>query len=244
MKELRMLHSQGYEEILFVDDNFTLNRKRVRKLCQEIRKEELDIRWFCDSRVNNCEYDMFRDMVRAGCSSVYFGIESANQRILDYYRKGITPGQSNNAVSKARKAGVDIIVGSFIVGAPDETRAEIKNTLDFAKKLDIDVPSLNVLGAITGTGVWNDLVTEGYISTDECWEDSVYVPNVSPKAVPFKEISSMIYEHFREFVLRPELIVKELLRTAMSSYRFSVILGNIPRINSVMNDIRRGVRFQ
>jgi anaerobic magnesium-protoporphyrin IX monomethyl ester cyclase len=244
MKELRMLRSQGYEEILFVDDNFTLNRKRVRKLCQEIRKEELDIRWFCDSRVNNCEYDMFRDMVRAGCSSVYFGIESANQRILNYYRKGITPGQSNNAVSKARKAGVDIIVGSFIVGAPDETRAEIKNTLDFAKKLDIDVPSLNVLGAITGTGVWNDLVTEGYISTDECWEDSVYVPNVSPKAVPFKEISSMIYEHFREFVLRPELIVKELLRTAMSSYRFSVILGNIPRINSVMNDIRRGVRFQ
>ena len=151
-----MLQSEGYGEILLVDDNFTLNRKRARKLCQEIRKERLDLRWFCDSRVDNCDYDTFKDMVRAGCNGVYFGIESANQRILDYYNKGITPSQAIEAVRKARKAGVSIIVGSFIVGAPDETVSEVENTLKFAQKIDIDVPSFSILGAIPGTQVWND----------------------------------------------------------------------------------------
>jgi radical SAM superfamily enzyme YgiQ (UPF0313 family) len=243
MEELQMLRGEGYEEILFVDDNFTLNRKRVKKLCQRIRKEKLGIRWFCDSRVDNCEYDMFREMVKAGCNSLYFGMESANQRILNFYRKGITPDQSVNAARKARKAGVDFIVGSFIVGAPDETRSEIENTLNFAQKLDIDMPSFSVLGAISGTEIWKNLVTKGLINEDECWEKGVYVPNVSPNTVPFKEIRSMIYEHFREFYLRPKQMLKEILRTLTSPYRIAVVLANAPRIKTVANELRQGVRY-
>jgi radical SAM superfamily enzyme YgiQ (UPF0313 family) len=243
MKELEMLQGEGYEEILFVDDNFTLNRKRTRKLCQEITRQRLNLRWFCDSRVDNCDYDTFRDMVKAGCNSVYFGIESANQRILDYYNKGITPDQAVDAVSKARKAGVDIIVGSFIVGAPDEARSEVENTLKFAQKLDIDVPSFSVLGAVPGTQVWNDLLTKGLINEDECWEASVFVPNVSPDTVSFDEIRSTIYDYFREFYLRPKLLLKETLRTLKSSYRIAVVLANVPRIKLIASEVARGVKY-
>jgi len=243
MKELEMLQNEGYEEILLVDDNFTLNRKRARKLCQEIRKNRLDLRWFCDSRVDHCDYDMFKDMVRAGCNGVYFGIESANQRILDYYNKGITPDQAIDAVRKARKAGVSIIVGSFIVGAPDETRSEVENTLNFAQKLDIDVPSFSILGAIPGTQVWSDLLTKGLINEDECWETGVFVPSVSPNTVSFEEIRSMIYDHFREFYLRPKLLLKEILRTLKSSYRIAVVFANIPRIKIIASEVGRGVKY-
>jgi anaerobic magnesium-protoporphyrin IX monomethyl ester cyclase len=243
MSELEMLRSEGYEEILFVDDNFTLNRKRVKKLCQRIKSEGLDIRWFCDSRVDNCEYDTFRQMVKAGCNTVYYGIESANQRILDYYNKGITPDESISAVRKAREAGVDIIVGSFIVGAPDETRSEVKNTLKFAQKLDIDVPSLNILGAITGTKVWNDLVTRGLVNEDECWEESVYVPDVSPSTVPLEEIRGMIYDSFKEFYIRPGQLLKQTLRLVKSPYRTAVLLANLPRLNTIFSDVSRGVRY-
>lgn len=243
MEELWLLRSKGYEEILFVDDNFTLNRKRVKKLCQRMRKEGLNIHWICDSRVDNSEYDMFRQMVKAGCNIVYFGIESANQRILDYYKKGITPQQSMDAVRKARKAGIDVIVGSFIVGAPDETRGEVENTLKFAEKLDIDVPSLNILGAFSGTEIWNELIAKGLINEDECWETAVYVPTVSPKAVPFEEIRMMIYNYFRDFYLRPKQMMKEILRTVTSSYRLGVLFANLPRINSVINDVKQGVRY-
>ncbi len=243
MEELEILMSEGYEEFLFVDDNFTLNKKRVVKLCRRIREEGLNIRWICDSRVDTQAYDMFREMVKAGCNTVYFGIESANPRILDYYNKGITPDQSVNAVRKARRAGVDIIVGSFIVGAPDETRKEIQNTLQFVQKLDIDVPSLNILGAYSGTDIWDDLVAKGLIDEDQYWETSVYVPQVSPYTVPFEDIRAMIYEYFKAFYLTPRQLLKQTLRTFKSSYRFSAFLANLPKINTVIEGVKQGVKY-
>jgi radical SAM superfamily enzyme YgiQ (UPF0313 family) len=244
MDELEHLRSNGYQQFLFVDDNFTLDLKRVVKLCRSLRKERLDIEWFCDSRVDNCSYDVFREMVKAGCRIIYFGVESANQRILDYYKKGITPEQTIGAVEKARKAGVDVIVGSFILGAPDETRKEIQNTLRLAHKLDIDVPQLNILGAFTGTDLWDDLVARGYIDEDQLWETGVYVSEASPSAVPLEEISEMIYEYFRAFYLRPKLLLTEILRTMKSSYRFMGLVNNIARLNTIVSTLRQGVKLE
>jgi radical SAM superfamily enzyme YgiQ (UPF0313 family) len=216
MAELEYLQSEGYEQFLFADDNFTLNAKRVSKLCRSIKKEGMDIEWFCDSRVDHISYDMFRNMVNAGCRCLFFGIESANQRILDYYRKGITPEQSEKAVRKARKAGIDIIVGSFIVGAPDETQREIINTLQFANKLDIDVPDVNILGAQTGTDIWNDLVAKGLLNENEQWEDEICIPRDVPTPVPYEEVRTLIFEYFRAFYLNPRQLLTELLRTSSS----------------------------
>jgi radical SAM superfamily enzyme YgiQ (UPF0313 family) len=243
MKELEYLKSEGYEQFLFVDDNFTLNTRRVVKLCQRMRKEKLNMDWFCDSRVDHISYDMFREMVKAGCKILYFGVESGNQRILDYYKKGITPAQSRNAVNKARKAGVDVIVGSFIVGAPDETRGEVKNTLEFAHELDIDVPQLNVLGAFTGTDLWKEVVSKGWVDEEKMWETGAYVANISPHAVPFQEIRSMIYDYFKTFYLRPELLAKEILRTSKSSYRFRGFVYNVARLGEILENIQRGIRL-
>jgi len=242
-KELEFLQSEGYEQFLFVDDNFSLNNKRVIKLCRKIRKEHMDIEWFCDSRVDHVSYDMFREMVKAGCRCLYFGIESGNQRILDYYKKRITPEQSENAVRKARKAGVDVIVGSFIVGAPDETKREIMNTLKFVHKLDIDVPQINVLGVLRGTDVWNDLVARGFINEDEYWEKTVCVPRVSPLTVPMEEIGPMIYECFRSFYLSPKKLLKQIFRTVKSSFRMAAVLNNIPTYSVWGETLRRGVRY-
>ena len=241
MNELNVLQSEGYEQFLFVDDNFTLNPKRVVKLCRKIRKEKMDFEWWCDSRVDNCTYDMVREMAKAGCKLLYFGIESANQRILDYFKKGTTPEQSRSAVRKARKAGIDVIVGSFIVGAPDETMGEVQNTLKFAHELDIDVPQLNVLGAFPGTAIWNELVAKGYVDENQHWENGVYVSEVSPHAVPLQIIRSLVYEYFRAFYLRPEKLFTEIFRTFKSSFRMATFFSNLTRVNQIIETVKQEV---
>jgi anaerobic magnesium-protoporphyrin IX monomethyl ester cyclase len=241
LNELLFLQSEGYEQFLFVDDNFTLNPKRVVELCQKIRKEKMEIEWWCDSRVDNCTYDMLREMVKAGCKLLYFGIESANQRILDYYKKGITPEQTISAVKKARKAGIDVIVGSFIVGAPDENIGEIQNTLEFAHELDIDVPQLNVLGTFPGTATWNELVAKGYIDPNIHWETGVYVADVSPHAVPLQTIRSLIYEYFQAFYLRPKVLFKEIFRTFRSTFRMAAVFSNLTRVNEIIEIVKQEV---
>ncbi|MCK4952477.1 radical SAM protein [Candidatus Bathyarchaeota archaeon] len=241
IKELELLKSQGYEQFIFVDDTFTLNPKRVTKLCQEMRKEKIDMEWFCDSRVDTCRFDVFREMVEAGCRSVYFGIESANQRILNYYRKGTTFDQSKNAVYTARKAGIDVIVGSFIVGAPNETGREIQKTLKFINKLDIDVPSINVLRAFPGTDLWKDLIAKGCIDEDKFWETGVFVSQVSPHAVPFEKICSMIHEHFQTYYIHPKYLLKEISRTLKSSFRMKAVLNNLIRLNQMADMVKQGI---
>jgi len=204
----------------------------------------LNVEWFCDSRVDNCGYDTFRDMVKAGCRTLYFGIESANQRILDYYKKRITPEQSRIATRNAQKAGIDIIVGSFIVGAPDETRKEIHNTLSFAQKININVPSFNILGAPVGSPLWNELVVRGFIDEDKHWEEGVFVSQVVPTAVPFDEISSMIFEYFKAFYLDPKRLFSEVAKMFTSSFRLGLLFSNLAQLSRTIETVKQGVRFK
>ena len=242
MAELEYLQSEGYEQFLFADDNFTLDAKRVSRLCRSIKKAGMDIDWLCDSRVDHVSYDMFREMANAGCRCLFFGIESANQRILDYYRKGITPEQSEKAVRKARKAGVDVIVGSFIVGAPDETRREVINTLQFANKLDLDVPDVNILGAHVGTDIWDDLVAKGLLNEDEQWEDEICIPRDVPTPVPYEEVRNLVFEYFRAFYLNPRQLLTELLRTSKSGFRIAAALQNLVGFPHLIETLSQAIR--
>jgi anaerobic magnesium-protoporphyrin IX monomethyl ester cyclase len=239
LEELQLLANEGYKQLIFVDDSFTLNPKRVIEICRGMRKEKLDMEWICEGRVDNCPYEMLREMVSAGCKILYFGIESANQRILDYYNKTITPKQAETAVRKAKKAGVDVIVGSFIVGAPDETREEIRNTMEFAKKVPIDIPQFNMLGAHPGNDIWNEFEAKGLLKADEYWETSVGVCDISSAAVPCNEIRQMTHDAFLHHVSRPSYLIMQIAKTLKSSYRMNVIVNNLKRVPNIIEDANR-----
>jgi len=238
LEELNFLASEGYKQFIFVDDNFTTNPKNVIKLCREMRKEKLDMEWVCEGRVDNASYEMFWEIAKAGCKIFYFGIESANQRILDYYNKRITPEQSKNAVKTAREAGADVIVGSFIVGAPDETREEIQNTIKFANRIPIDLPQFNILGVFPGTDLWNECEAKGLLRDGDCWETGIAVSEICPTAVPCREIRQMIHDGFYRFARRPSFISKQIARLMKSPYRMRTGLNNLWRVAEIIESIR------
>lgn len=238
LEELHLLSSQGYKQFLFVDDNFTLNPKRVIKLCQRLKKERVDVEFFAEGRVDNCPQDMLQEMERANCKMMYFGIENATQKVLDYYDKRTTPKQAEDAVKKARKAGIDVIVASFILGAPNETRKEIQNTLNFAQKIQLDIPQFNILATFPGTDIWEELKMQGVLDEEKHWETGVLVPEVSPDAVPCEEIEQMIHDSYQRFFIRPDYVVKQLLRIGASSYRFNVLLSNLKRADTVAESVK------
>jgi radical SAM superfamily enzyme YgiQ (UPF0313 family) len=233
VEELSLISSMGIKQFLFVDDSFTLKPRRVIEICRGMRKEKMDMDWTCEGRVDSCSYDMMREMVRAGCKIIYFGIESANQRILDYYNKRITPQQSERAVKSARKAGINAIVASFIVGAPTETREEIKNTLKFAQRIPIDFPQFNILGVFPGMDIWEELKAKGVLKEEEYWETGVWASRTSPDTLSPEEMRLLIEEYFNTFLMRPKYIVNEALRTVKSRYRLGIIIRNLNRLNSI-----------
>jgi anaerobic magnesium-protoporphyrin IX monomethyl ester cyclase len=233
LEEMCLLASEGYKQLIFVDDNFTLNPKRAIAICRGMQREKLDMEWIAEGRVDNFSYELAREMVKAGLRILYFGIESANQRILNYYRKTITPVQAETAIRTAKKAGVDVIVGSFIVGAPDETRQEIENTINFAVRNRIDIPQFNILGAHPGNDIWNEFEAKGLLNADEHWEGGIAVAEICPTAVPLEEIKKMTHNAFRRHISRPSFIVEQLAKTLRSGYLRNVMLSNIARIAEI-----------
>jgi anaerobic magnesium-protoporphyrin IX monomethyl ester cyclase len=234
VEELRFLASEGYKQLIFVDDAFTMNPKRVIEICRGIRREKLDLEWICEGRVDICTYDMLHEMVLAGCKVLYLGIENANQRILNYYNKRITPEQSENAVRTAKKAGVDVVAGSFVIGAPDETREEMWNTVKFAQRVPIDIPQFNILGAHPGNDIWNEFVAKGFIDPEKWWEKGVAVSEVYPYAkVSRDEIMQIMHDAFFQHVYRPGFLVKQIVKTLGSLYRINVFMSNLSRIGEI-----------
>jgi radical SAM superfamily enzyme YgiQ (UPF0313 family) len=238
LEEIRFLVSEGYEQFMFADDSFTTSPKRVARFCQEVRKEKLDIEWIFEGRVDLGSYDMLRETVKAGARIVLFGIESANQKVLNYYDKRISPEQSRQAVKNARKAGVDVVSGAFIVGAPNETMQEIENTLRFAQQLEIDIPLLNVLTAYPGTDLWTELALKGILNEDQYWETGAVVSQISSDTVPYQEIDRLVQEYFKSFFLRPRYLLTQTIRLLKSSYRSAVVLNNVRRVGSIWNRLR------
>ncbi|MFX0046692.1 MAG: B12-binding domain-containing radical SAM protein [Candidatus Hermodarchaeota archaeon] len=224
MDEILLLESQGYKYLNFVDDNFTVSKKRVIKLCRLMHKHKVDIDWICEGRVNQVSDDMLREMRRANCRIMFYGIESASQKILDYYRKNITPSQSILAVKKTRKAKIPFILGSFIVGALGESLLEVYNTLKFAQKLDIDFPVFNLLGTMPGTDIWDEMVEKKIIDEEKYWEEGVHISDVDPNGVPTEKISNLILVMLKQFFLNPNYILKAMYRSTTSSYKFTTML--------------------
>jgi len=202
-----------------------------------MRKETIDLEWMSEGRVDNCSYDLLRGMVKAGCRMMYFGIESGSQKVLDYYNKRINPEQSERAVAKARKAGVDIIVGSFIIGAPSETKKEIQETLRFSRKLDLDIPQVNILGAFPGNLIWEEIREKGLMDEERYWETGVCISDVYPNAVPLKELKQIIHDYYQDFLRRPRYLVKQILLASRSLYRLNVAFSNLSRINIIRDSI-------
>ena len=224
LEEILLLENEGYKYLNFIDDNFTVSKKRVIKLCRLMRKNKVDLDWVCEGRINQVSDEMLREMHRSNCKIMFYGIESANQRILDYYKKNITPSQSILAVKKTRKAKIPFIMGSFIVGAPGETVSEIYNTLKFAQIIDIDFPIFNLLGTMPGTDIWDELVEKNILDEQKYWEQGVHISDIDPNGVPTEVISNLILDMLKQFFMNPKYLLKAFYRSTTNFYKLITLL--------------------
>jgi len=225
VQELSILEEQGYQNLLWVDDNFTISKKRLIELSDLLKKEKLEFNWMAEGRVTQSSKELLNAMKQMGCKILSFGVESGSQRILDWYNKKINLNQVYDAIKNSKKVGIDMILANFIVGAPIETREEIINTLNFSLKLDIDFPQFHILGIIPGNWIWDQMVQEKRINPEECWEVGTAV-----LTIPLSEIMARIKDAHRRLMQRPTYIYRQIYKTLRSKYRLKAFFYNIKNI--------------
>src|SRR6266571_515708 len=163
LEELRFLVDRfGLRTVSFFDETFTMNKRRVRELCDGIRRERLDLRWYCNTRVHLVDPDLLKTMRAAGCSGISFGVESGNQRVLDSVSKQATVEQAARAIQWTKEAGIKTYC-AFILGLPGETWDSAMDTIRFAMQTLPNGAQFNVLAPYPGTELYETLRRDGLI---------------------------------------------------------------------------------
>ena len=130
-----MIEHFGSRAVYFREDNFSVDRRHVEGICEAILDRGISIPWECESRVDTLTKPLIERMARAGCKSMWFGIESGSPRILKAIKKGITPGQAKNVFRWCKEVGIEA-GAMFMLGFPNETVEDIYQTKELALGLE------------------------------------------------------------------------------------------------------------
>ncbi len=199
------------KHIAFSDDTFTLSRRRVEAICNEIKRRGIDIEWSCSSRVDTINEDMLKKMKEAGCSAIYYGVESASEKILNFYRKRIDFENVKRAVELTKKYDI-IVICSFIIGAPMEKKEDMKATLKFALKLNPDYAQFSILTPYPGTEIYEEAEKKGWILNRNFDDYTAGKPVLKNFFMSPQEILRFLRYCYLRFYLRPRFILKEMRR--------------------------------
>jgi len=156
------LNRFGINHFFIWADTFTADKEYVSQFCTLLEKNNLEIRWTCNSRVDTVDKNMLKYMARNGCWMISYGIESGNQDILDSVKKSITLNQVKKAVINAKLAGIKI-AGHFILGFPDENEKTIKDTIRFALSLNLEVTQFYAAVPFPGSSLYENAIVNGWI---------------------------------------------------------------------------------
>ncbi|MGB9959947.1 MAG: B12-binding domain-containing radical SAM protein [Candidatus Bathyarchaeales archaeon] len=155
--------------IYFEDDNLTLDIKRFEAICDKIIERGIRVNWETPNgvRPDRLNQTLLEKMKKSGCQSVFFGVESGDQYVLD---KIIDKSLKLNDVIRVAKIckKLGIKTGAFyIIGFPGEKKENMLRTVEFALMLkrEFDVGMhLFIATPLYGTRLYEECVKKGYIS--------------------------------------------------------------------------------
>jgi hopanoid biosynthesis associated radical SAM protein HpnJ len=191
----------GLKEIFFDDDTFNYRKARTLELCAELKK--LNFTWSCTSRVTT-DYETLKAMKESGCRLLIVGYETGDAQILKNIKKGATVDMAERFTANCHKLGL-VIHGDFIVGLPGETRETLRNTIDFAKRLDTETIQVSIAHAYPGTEFYDYAKENNLVQINMADAEGHQLPNVIyPGILDKGELVDWVERFYGEYYFRPK----------------------------------------
>jgi radical SAM superfamily enzyme YgiQ (UPF0313 family) len=205
------------KEIFVEDDTFTISKKRVNEICEEIKRKKLDITWSCNARAN-LNYETMKVMKEAGCRLLDVGYESGSDEILKNIKKGITTDQMRKFTKDAKKARL-MIHADFVFGFAGETKETAEMTIRFAKEQKPNIVQFAVAMPIPGTGFYKWCKENNFLLIDDIEEaldkNGHQKCIVSYPEFTKEDIEKYVDKALKEYYLTPSyipIVMRNILR--------------------------------
>ncbi len=203
----------GVRELDFFDSSFTIRKDRVLAICDLMRRRGLDLVWAVRSRVDCVDREMLDAMRAAGCTRVYYGIESGNREILKVLRKATDLDQIRRTIRDTRDAGLNAF-GYFMVGNPFEDAATVRQTIRLAVELDLDYAQFSKVTPMPATELYQMLLDD---SGRDYWREFMLSGQETEVPRPRCSLSEAEVERwirlaYLRFYFRPRYVASALRR--------------------------------
>jgi len=155
----------GISEVHFWDDNFFVNKQRLKKLLTHLIQEfpEMEFQSPSGSEINALDEEVIELLAKAGFKKVFLAVESANEEIQDkLIDKKVNLKRIPDLIKIIKKYGM-IAEGSFMVGFPGETKEQIDNTFKSVRAFNFDRISISIVNPLPGTNLF-----------DKCREEKLF----------------------------------------------------------------------
>jgi anaerobic magnesium-protoporphyrin IX monomethyl ester cyclase len=208
VKEIEWQVSEfGVKEICIYDDNFSLNKKRAEAICDLLigNRVPVTLQFTNGLRVDNLDSHLLEKLKLAGTWLIGLAPESGNARVMEKIKKGFTHAQVTEIRRECKRFGIKTF-GFFMIGFPFETRSEIEDTIEFAKKLDCEMVEFNKVVPYAKTELFEMIVESGNLISHSHSETQSYhegrvtthkVGDLTPD-----EVKDLIRKAYREYYLR------------------------------------------
>ncbi|MFC1888873.1 B12-binding domain-containing radical SAM protein [Thermodesulfobacteriota bacterium] len=212
VEEMEMCQALGIRYLLIYDEVMTVQRERVLDICHQIRSRGIRMKWMARARAETIEMDMLKAMKGAGCDLVTLGIESGSPRVLARLNRPVDLTAAKDFFKQAREAGLRSIA-YFMIGNPDETMDDVRESLDVAVKARPDMIHASAFMPYPATDLYEEGLETGRFEVDY-WRvfaakpSTKFRPRLWTKPGGEKEIEKRLFWFYRRFYLRPSYILR------------------------------------
>lgn len=205
LDEFGMLYDSGYRVVNIVDSNFLVDPERARAIMLGIIERGYKFWLTVSASVHHADKELLQCMYKAGVRAISLGLESANEETLQLFRKGTTPERNAQVVRWAHDCGM-FVKANFILGAPNESVAELERTVEFACSIPLDIAHFSIMTYMIGSPLWENACARGLIKDDE-----LHVYATCDRGLGKLSLAELVdaYRHaMRRFYLRPSLYAR------------------------------------
>ncbi len=209
LEELSFIRSLGFPELLFLDPSFTVHGDHSRSILQGMISSGFGFSFSGNADIRTLSEEKIVLLKEAGCHTLYLGLESGSDRLLQRYGKPLDTNGARRSVSALRRHGIRTL-GYFIIGLPGENAASARQTIDLARELDLDFASFAMATPDIGTDLRAEALQKGWISKDTDSFDSSVSAVLDLEEFPAAQVLEWRRRAEREFYLRPGYIWNRL----------------------------------
>lgn len=158
-----LIKRYGVRHFTFSDSELVGPKGWVLKFCQELLTRRVKITFSCNGRTDQANAEVLKNLKKAGCVFIGYGVESGSQGVLDnILKKGINLEQTEEIVDLTTSLGIG--VGAwFMIGIPGEAWEDVLQTIDFAKKLNASIVEVNIATPWPDTGFYQICRENGWL---------------------------------------------------------------------------------